>query len=370
MNTKTITLLAGASLLPILAFGQTPPPPPVPPVPPIPPNPPAQSGQNFPGREHEKKVPVTWLGVETSEVPRVVSEQLGLANGFGLVVDFVVPESPAATAGVQQSDILKMLNDQILTEPGQLAKLVHSFSDGTSVTLTVLRKGAEQKLTVKLGKHDVQMRVNFGPHFDKHWMDGHGADLGALGEEMKNITGQITNAMPNLDLSSLRETVVNARRAAADARRRVDEQVRLVSRDGGAMKSTRIDLNKAQVVYSDDRGEMRIEKVNGKKQLTAKDGQGRLQFSGPVDTQEEVAKIPAEVRSRYEKLEHQDLPAIAPQSTAKPEAKSGTEDAAEDADDEDDDDDADEKTGGASGMQQVTNGSSMPRGTGSWTLTL
>ena len=65
---------------------------------------------------HEKrpKVPVTYLGVDTSQVPTVVSDQLGLAKGFGLVVDYVEPNSPAATAGVQQNDILKMLNDQIL----------------------------------------------------------------------------------------------------------------------------------------------------------------------------------------------------------------------------------------------------------------
>ena len=70
---------------------------------------------------------VTYLGVETSEVPNVVSEQLGLAKGFGLVVDYVVKDGPAAAGGVQQNDILKMLNNQILTDPGQLGKLVRSF---------------------------------------------------------------------------------------------------------------------------------------------------------------------------------------------------------------------------------------------------
>jgi S1-C subfamily serine protease len=85
--------------------------------------------------------------VETSELPSVVADQLGLAKGFGLVVDYVVPDGPAAAAGVQQNDIIKMFNDQILMEPDQLSKLVRSYPEGTSVTLTVLRKGAETKLT-------------------------------------------------------------------------------------------------------------------------------------------------------------------------------------------------------------------------------
>src|SRR5213078_5224383 len=124
---------------------------------------PGQPGGPPPGtppERHERapKVPVTWLGVETSSVPRVVSEQLGLAKGFGLVVDYVVPDGPAAAAGVQQNDILKMLNDQILMEPSQLRKLLQNFSEGTNVTLTVLRKGQEQKITVKLKKKEVPQR--------------------------------------------------------------------------------------------------------------------------------------------------------------------------------------------------------------------
>src|SRR6202162_1854122 len=151
MNTKSIATIAAIAFLPIAGFAQTPPAPPAPPAPPSPPD------------RHEKmpKVPVTFLGVETSDVPNVVSEQLGLAKGFGLVVDYVVPDGPAGAAGVQKNTIIKMLNDQILTEPDQLAKLVHSYSEGTNVTLTLLRKGKEQKVTAKLIKKEVPQRHDF-----------------------------------------------------------------------------------------------------------------------------------------------------------------------------------------------------------------
>src|ERR1700724_339923 len=151
MKTKSILTIAATVLLPIAAFTQ--------PNPPPPPAAPGQPGQPpGPGDDRErqeKKVPVTYLGVETSDVPRVVSEQLGLPRGFGLVVDYVVPGGPAAAAGVQQNDILRMLNDQILTEPDQLSKLIRSFSEGTTVTLTVLRKGKEEKIGVKLSKKEI-----------------------------------------------------------------------------------------------------------------------------------------------------------------------------------------------------------------------
>jgi hypothetical protein len=88
--------------------------------------------------------------------------------------------------------------------------------------------------------------------------------------------------------------------------------MRLFSRDRGTMKSTTIDLGKATIVLTDDKGEMKLETVNGKKILTAKDPQGRLLFSGPVDSKEDLDKAPPEVRERYDKLENKDLPGVVP----------------------------------------------------------
>jgi len=68
---------------------------------------------------HEKgpKVPVTYLGVETSQVPDVVSEQLGLARsriGYRYVEPNALPHRRDSS-----DDILKMVNDQILSKPSQ-----------------------------------------------------------------------------------------------------------------------------------------------------------------------------------------------------------------------------------------------------------
>src|SRR5215471_17287359 len=159
MKIKFASIIASIAFLPIAGFAQTPLTPPQPPASPHAPGPPG-------GHEKAPKVPVVFLGVETSQVPTVVSEQLGLSKGLGLVVEYVVPDSPAAAAGVQQNDILKMLNDQILIEPSQLRKLLQTFADGTEVTLTILRKGQEQKITVKLVKKEMPQRHSLMPGGD------------------------------------------------------------------------------------------------------------------------------------------------------------------------------------------------------------
>jgi hypothetical protein len=359
MKTKSIATIATLVLLPIATFAQ-----PTPPTPPNPPPGPPPNGPVGPGGDrdrHEKKVPVTYLGVETSDVPRVVSEQLGLPKGFGLVVDYVVPDGPAAAAGVQQNDILKMLNDQILTEPDQLSKLIRSFSEGTTVTLTVLRKGKEEKIGVKLAKKEVSEHAEFGrgrhPHFNFNFNGHDWDDFGMNGEfkeQMKNLKEQIGD----MNGGVIHDAVMAAQDAAQHARdeaqqrrdmaqqmrnqaqhvrdetRRARDEARraagniTINADNG-MSTTKIDIGKAQIVYSDDKGELRVEKIDGKKVLTAKDPKGLLQFSGPVETKEELDKVPADVRQRYEKLQTNDLPAVISQQ---PEVNGDTDIDEEDSD--------------------------------------
>jgi len=370
--------MAALALLPITGFTQ--PAPAVPPVPPVPPVP------NYKDKDKDKdkdkpKVPITWLGVETSSIPRVVSEQLGLQRGFGLVVDYVVPDGPAAAAGVQANDILKMFNDQILMDPDQLSKLVRSQAEGTNVTLTVLRKNAEQKITVKLGKKEVrQHERDFGFNLN---MDDFNDKMQAFNEKMKNfkfdanfdpaIAETVRSAQRQAaqaseearerareEVQRVREqaqrnreqaqrTREEAQRAREEAKRARDEarrssgEMRLFSSDKGTMKSTTIDLGKATIVFTDDKGEMKLETVDGKKILTVKDPQGKLLFSGPVDTKEDLDKVPADVRQRYDNLENKDLPTVNPNSFVENEDMDNDNDN-DNNNDNDNDNDSDETT--------------------------
>src|SRR5438046_3659954 len=306
MKIKLNAIIACLAFLPIAGFAQTPPAPP--PAPGHPPGPPG-------GHEKAPKVPAIFLGVETSQVPTVVSEQLGLSKGLGLVVEYVVPDSPAAVAGVQQNDILKMLNDQILIEPSQLRKLLQTFSDGAEVTLTILRKGQEQKITVKLSKKERPQRHSWAPG-DKHEAHWDFDDTGDLGEQMQGMKEQLQEqlgAQRGMIHGAVMKAHEAARRARDDARRAARE-IRILSKDNGTLKATRIDLGKAQIVFCDGKGEMKLENVAGKKLLTAKDPQGKLLFSGPVETKEELDNVPADVRDRYERLKQNDLPAVAPRA--------------------------------------------------------
>jgi membrane-associated protease RseP (regulator of RpoE activity) len=95
-----------------------------------------------------------WIGVSVSPAPVVLRHQLKLADGVGLIVEFVQPNSPAAAAGLQPYDLLVKLDDQWLVNAEQFAVLVRMHHAGDQVKLSFVREGAEHTATAKLVDHE------------------------------------------------------------------------------------------------------------------------------------------------------------------------------------------------------------------------
>ena len=81
----------------------------------------------------------TFLGVSVQVQP----------NGGGLLVQSVVPSSPAATAGVEVGDVITAVNGTKVTSADQLRQLIDAVGAGKDYKLTVARGSASQDLTVR-----------------------------------------------------------------------------------------------------------------------------------------------------------------------------------------------------------------------------
>lgn len=64
----------------------------------------------------------------------------------------VLPDSPAAKAGVKSGDIILKIENDELDKSHSITGLLQKYSPGDKVTLTILRDGKEQKIEVTLGK--------------------------------------------------------------------------------------------------------------------------------------------------------------------------------------------------------------------------
>ncbi|WP_395745771.1 S1C family serine protease [Prosthecobacter sp.] len=111
-----------------------------------------------PQQQQPEQKAVAYIGVLTREVPTELRAQFSLADGFGLLVDEVMPDSPALAAGLKMYDVLVKFEDQQLVNMEQFMSLVRSKKKGDVVQLDVITGGKETKVPVTLGEHLVAAR--------------------------------------------------------------------------------------------------------------------------------------------------------------------------------------------------------------------
>ncbi|WP_246480541.1 DegQ family serine endoprotease [Motiliproteus sediminis] len=92
-----------------------------------------------------------WLGVIIQEVNRDLAESFGLDKPAGALVAKVLPDSPAAQAGLQEGDIIVEFNDHPISVSSELPQLVGRIKPGRSVPLEVVRNGSNKALSVTIG---------------------------------------------------------------------------------------------------------------------------------------------------------------------------------------------------------------------------
>lgn len=87
-----------------------------------------------------------WIGVQAEAADEILREHLKLESG--LVVNDVIPESPAAKAGVERHDIVLRFGETAVSSVEDLVNAVEKNQDA-EVELRLLRKGEEKTLKIK-----------------------------------------------------------------------------------------------------------------------------------------------------------------------------------------------------------------------------
>ncbi|MEO0108515.1 MAG: trypsin-like peptidase domain-containing protein [candidate division WOR-3 bacterium] len=89
-----------------------------------------------------------FLGISVQELTPELRDALGLPSIEGLFVSEVLPNSPAAKAGVQREDIITHLNDAPVTTIGRFRQDVAALEPGTCAHLGIRRGQTELRLAV------------------------------------------------------------------------------------------------------------------------------------------------------------------------------------------------------------------------------
>jgi 2-alkenal reductase len=106
-----------------------------------------------------------WIGISMSDIEPFTAQQYSLPVQQGILVTGVLPDSPAAQAGLRSGtqddiahgDIITAINDQPVRSADELVGFLEMQTRvGDNVSLTVRRDGAEQRIPLTLGQRPSQ----------------------------------------------------------------------------------------------------------------------------------------------------------------------------------------------------------------------
>jgi hypothetical protein len=227
------------------------------------------------GGPPQKMVP--YIGVLTRPVSPELRAQFQLQEGFGLVIEEILPDSPAAKAELKKHDILLKFEDQKLVNQEQLQTLIRSRKKDESIALTIISNGQTVTRTITVGELQTLARLHEpGPGRWPHIQP------------------------PGPPWQKLREQWEKHRRQSRDAHREGWDQRRALGattehQDHHQQKISRI-------TRSDDSGIYTLHQENGATHFTAKPKDGEEQ-SWNLDKPEERRSIPAPLLEKLRLLE-------------------------------------------------------------------
>lgn len=302
----------------------------------------------------------TYLGVITTQVPPSLGEHLELPIGFGLQIQEVMPDSPAAKAGLKANDILTKFGDQRLVGPEHLSLLVRGQKAEDKVELTIIRKGTEEKLSVTLGASDELMS---GFRGEALWMGAHDPEM--MRDWQESMQRHQDAIRDNLEhhQDAMRRGMEHRQEGMRDRMDQKPEEGRNGMKDPEPSRDGRPDptrhLPKPEytphppktegargdmppggrppalsvrpgfpvnifgtegvIKIDNEQGEMTITHRQGEHRIEIKDQSGTTIHDGPFDPGKGVAALPDKARDQLRKMKLEDLEVFAPKDAAPPE---------------------------------------------------
>src|SRR5512138_232714 len=133
-----------------------------------------------------------WLGVRIQPVTEEIAESLSIKPARGALVAGIDEKGPAKPAGIEPGDVIVKFDGKDVKEMRDLPKIVADTPVGKDVEVVVIRKGKEEKKTVKLGRLEDEKKVAAVSNDKKDATpDSKPVVKKALGLDLANLTDEL-----------------------------------------------------------------------------------------------------------------------------------------------------------------------------------
>ncbi|GAB4514702.1 MAG: DegQ family serine endoprotease [Sulfuricaulis sp.] len=136
------------------------------------------------------KVVRGWLGVSIQDVTPDLAKQFGLKETKGALVSEIIPDSPAATAGIQSGDIITAFNGKTVDSTSILRNTVAQTPVGKTVKVELLREKKTVSVEVKITEQPKDVA-----QVDGETTQGDGKNTAFAGIEVRNLTAEIARQL-------------------------------------------------------------------------------------------------------------------------------------------------------------------------------
>jgi serine protease Do len=137
-----------------------------------------------------KEVRRGWLGVRIQQVSDEIAESLSIKPARGALVAGIDDKGPAKPAGIEAGDVIVKFDGKDVKEMRDLPKIVADTPVGKDVEVVVIRKGKEEKKSVKLGRLEDEKQAALNNKKDSV-QDDKPAVKKALGLDLANLTDEL-----------------------------------------------------------------------------------------------------------------------------------------------------------------------------------
>ncbi len=241
-----------------------------------------------------------YLGVVSDAIPEIVSAHLGIKPGEGVVVSAVMPDGPAGKAGIKTHDIITHVGGEPTGSPEELSRQVTSRAPGDTLRIDLIHAGKPANREVVLGTRPADLADHGLRALDQLNLDNVPGDFEQRvrdliqdklqGLEMRFGEGGELQALPQMEemMRGMQERVEKAlgEMAAPDAAPDLGPNLQ----------------QGATIRIMDNQGSIELKSIHGGKEVSVRDKENNLIWSGPWDTDQDKAAAPDDVRQRVEKL--------------------------------------------------------------------
>lgn len=274
------------------------------PPPPVPEKTPAKDSETDSAVAPAKPAPqaaVAFLGVVSAEVPAMLAAHLDLKSGEGIVVQALMPDGPAASAGLAVHDVITHMAGNPVGSSVDLTQKVAACKPGEKLHLSLIHQGKPVEIDVTLGTRPAGVAAIDPRPLDQLNLDGIPKNLA------DRVRGMIEGNLGGIEFELGKDGMEGAPEPRMkDALREMKNRMKKAMeelKDPQVLGIPQINIQQgATIRLMDEQGSIELRSNDGSKEVTLRDKDNALTWSGPWDTEQDKAAAPQDVRQRIDRL--------------------------------------------------------------------